>query len=169
MCQFKGVAAHCIAGLIAGMLLSACAASPKLDTSAVNSQLTPAGASAGVSAPSGTIVQWGGQIIAVRNEKTMTVIEVLSYPLRHSGDPDERRSATGRFLTRYPGYLEPVDYASGRYITIVGELSGLDHTRIGDADYRLPVISARQVHLWPRRRSPRGFVPHIGVGVTIGL
>jgi outer membrane lipoprotein len=89
----------------------------------------------------GQRVRWGGEIIAVRNQSEETWIEVLQRPLASSGRPTEK-SSEGRFFIKLAGFVEPVDYSEGKTITAVGELSGFISQKVGEFDYRYPVISA---------------------------
>lgn len=148
--------------------LSACVSIPPLDSTGVNSQVSPAIAAADFETQQGLTVQWGGRIVRTQNQETATLIEVLAYPLRRSGNPNERREPSGRFLLEYSGYLEPVEFAPGRYVTAVGELTRIDIAQVGEADYRLPVMLAGQIHLWPKRRD-YGVVPHFGIGLSFGF
>ncbi len=150
-------------------VLIGCATPPKLDTSQVTSQLTPDAAVAVEAAGQGAVVQWGGQILSVHNERDTTQLRILSFPLRSSGNPDERRKPTGRFLLIYSGYLEPVDFARGRFVTAVGAIRGTTTERVDKTEYPIPVLVATQIHLWRQDDRPaRGYM-HFGIGIGIGL
>lgn len=149
--------------------LSACASGPTFDTAGVDATLTPRAAAASSSASTGRRVQWGGVIVATRNLREQTQIEVLAYPLERDGEPDTRGAPLGRFLLLQQGYLEPVDYAAGRQVTAVGTIARIEKGRVGEADYLYPVVNASQLHLWPKqepyqRRDPN---VHFGIGVIL--
>ncbi|WP_051074977.1 Slp family lipoprotein [Thioalkalivibrio sp. ALJ16] len=112
---------------------------------------------------------WGGVIARVDNRADATVIEVVGYPLSRQ-EPQTRQSTTGRFRLRVEGFADPVDYSSGRRITAVGTVSGVEEGQIGQSDYSFPVLEARSVHLWPLPEPPRssGGV-RFGIGIGIGL
>jgi outer membrane lipoprotein len=97
----------------------------------------------------GQRVRWGGEIIAVRNQPEETWIEVLQRPLMSSGRPQDKPSE-GRFFIKLAGFVEPVDYSEGKSITAVGELSGFIAQKVGEFDYRYPVVSVEKAHhmLW---------------------
>jgi outer membrane lipoprotein len=101
----------------------------------------------------GQQVRWGGEIIAVRNQTDETWIEVLQRPLSSSGRPTEKPSE-GRFFIKLAGFVEPVDYSEGKTITAVGELSGFISQKVGEFDYRYPVIatSSENHKLWQEVR-----------------
>ena len=157
-----------ITALIAVALYS-CALTPKLNVTDVNSKTAPAVAALSFDQHHGQIVHWGGRIVDIRNEKEKTVMEIVSYPLRANGNPIESRETMGRFMLESPGYLEPVEYAPGRYITAVGEITRTTQSRVGKAVYTLPVIQVRQLHLWPQQRRSSDFLPHISIGVGFGF
>ncbi len=51
------------------------------------------------------------------------MLEILAYPLDQRFYPSTRKTPQGRFLAEYPQYLETVDSASGRLISLVGTVS----------------------------------------------
>lgn len=154
--------------LFAGLLAS-CASTPKFDTTGVDRSVTPSSAVGGDRRAVGTRVQWGGVIVATRNLRQRTQLEVLAYPLDRAGEPDPSATPQGRFLLLEDGYLEPVDYAPGRTITAVGTITDVEQGQVGEAEYRYPVVDASQLHLWPketpyRRRDSN---VHFGIGVIL--
>jgi outer membrane lipoprotein len=113
-------------------------------------------------------VLWGGVILNTQNLAEITQIEVMGYPLNRTQRPMTGRTAEGRFLVRQEGYLEPLDYAPGRSITVLGSVEGVTSGMVGESAYRYPDVQAQQVHLWdetaPRPRTGVIF----GIGVNIG-
>lgn len=113
---------------------------------------------------------WGGVIVRAENLPDVTRLEVVSYPLRNQ-EPQTGRMTDGRFLLEVPGFLDPVDYRTGRRITARGDVERTEAGRIGEVDYAFPVLVAEEVHLWPdeavRGRDP-GRV-RFGIGIGIGL
>ena len=149
--------------------LSGCASSPKFDTTGVDKTLQPNTAASSPASSIGRRVQWGGVIVATRNLREQTQLEVLGYPLDRAGEPDTSGSPQGRFLLLQQGYLEPVDYAAGRRLTAVGTIARVEQGRVGEADYQYPVVNATQVHLWPRETpyQRRDSNVHFGIGVIL--
>ena len=147
------------------LLLGACATTPKLDSSAVDSTITPPRAVVEGEALRGATVLWGGMIIASTNLKDVTQIEILAYPLSSSQKPDLDKAPLGRFLAQQPGYLETRDYAQGRLITVSGELQQRYVGRIGESDYTYPVVRVSQHYLWPLTGSAPATRVHFGIGV----
>ncbi|RFA24797.1 hypothetical protein CAI21_20220 [Alkalilimnicola ehrlichii] len=147
--------------------LAACATGPGFDRAGVDTDIMPPRAVAEMDARQGERVIWGGTVINVRNLEDRTRLEILAYPLDRSQRPRTGASAAGRFLVDYPGYLETADYGSGREVTVVGELLREQRGKVGDAEYRYPLVAAEDVYLWPRepvREQPR---VRFGIGVML--
>jgi outer membrane lipoprotein len=150
-----------------GLLLTACATSPKWDVSGVDKNITPAKAATDIQAVRGRIVQWGGVIISVQNLKDATQLEVLAYPLDESGRPKQGTEPLGRFLAVKTGYLEPVDWAPGRLATFIGPVQETRAGTIGETKYTYPVITVQQSYLWPKTYNSNE--PRFQFGIGIGL
>lgn len=139
--------------LLSVMLVSACSTAPTV----FNTPIEGAPDIARVMLASdenyaGQRVRWGGEIIAIRNQPEETWIEVLQRPLMSSGRPQDKPSE-GRFFIKLSGFVEPVDYSEGKSITAVGELSGFITQKVGEFDYRYPVIDVEKSNhmLWQAR------------------
>jgi outer membrane lipoprotein len=132
--------------------------------------LTPATAAAGDSRL-GEAITWGGTLVSSRNLADATDLEVLAYPLDDCGRPLLDEPAQGRFIVRRPGYLETADLAPGRHITASGRIIASAEGRIGEADYRFPVLEDAAPTIWPEResRSAGGRLrPWVSIGVGGG-
>lgn len=147
------------------LLLSACASSPAFNTTGVDRSLTPREAASRGQSATGKSVQWGGVILSTTNLKDSTQVETLAYPLDADARPQTDSTPLGRFIFEQSGYLEPASYAEGRQITVVGTLTGTRAGQVGESDYNYPVITARQLHLWPPGQGRDG----VGVGGFIGI
>ncbi len=152
--------------LLIAALLTACASSP-FDMQGVNRGLTPQMAQSS-DTYQGQKVVWGGIIIRTEVLKQLTQIEVLAFPVDQNGEPDRRATAQGRFLINQPGFLDPADYAAGRWISVLGEISHLHLGKVGEAKYTFPVVVAKQLHLWSDE-APSDSRIRFGVGVGIHL
>lgn len=151
------------------LTLAACASGPRYDTSKVDATLTAAQVAANPTTHSGAGVVWGGVIIITRNQPDFSEMEILSYPLTSSQRPDISRSEQGRFILRHAGYLEGVDYAPGRSITISGRIEKVMAGKVGEAPYTFPVVQGDNVYLWPvEGTAPSEPRFHFGVGVMFG-
>lgn len=157
-------------GLVSLVLLAACASAPKFDLAGVDRELTPARAATNIETVRNQRALWGGVIVASRNLKNATELEVLGYPLSRDGKPKPNEAPQHRFLVTQPGYLETADYAAGRLLSALGTVTGTQDGKVGEARYVYPVLSASQLHLWPREARARSSEPqiHFGVGVIFG-
>lgn len=99
-------------------------------------------------------VRWGGTIIAVRNRKRTTEIEVLSRPLSSRGEPWEEESGDGRFIARLVGFADPAEYPEKRLLTVTGRIVRVQTRLVGEYPYRYPVVAVEQSYLWPEPPSP---------------
>lgn len=98
----------------------------------------------------GKMAIWGGEIVETLNQRDgATQIEVFQRPLGWRGEPRRTAPSEGRFLIVTGRYLDPYLYRAGRKITVGGEILGGKIKPLGEMDYRYPLLSARQIHLWP--------------------
>ena len=121
-----------------------------------------------MSLPESGAVLWGGVVIKTENMSDATQIEVMGYPLDRRQRPMTSREAEGRFLVRHEGYLEPVDYAAGRLVTVLGTLSGVITGAVGEAEYRYPLLQSDEMHLWNQVGPVRNPGITFGVGISLG-
>lgn len=131
-------------------------------------RVTPVEAAQDVAGMLNHTVAWGGLIAASKNLKNKSELEVVGYPLDSEHRPEHDAKPTGRFLVIQSGYLETVDYAPGRLITVVGTVMETRAGTVGEAKYVYPVVTASKLHLWPKQSSGRGESGfHFGIGVGI--
>lgn len=155
--------------LLGAILVVGCAATPEFDATAYDTLLTPSQIVAGIDTAKGKAVMWGGAIVQSTNTNTGTQLEVLAYPLDRKQRPNEGKPALGRFLAIEDRYLETMDFAQGRQVTLIGQISGVQEGRIGEATYTYPVMKVDEVFLWPTESKSSGSRFTFGVGVGIGL
>jgi outer membrane lipoprotein len=148
-----------------GLLVSACSSGPRLNVSDADTKLTPSQAAA--SAADARVVAWGGVVVNTTHEKNSTLIEIVAYPLGFNHKPDTDGQAIGRFLAEHPGFLETIDYAPGRLVTVVGPLRSTRQGRIGESDYTYPVVGVREIKLWPAPRQIERPHWNFGIGVIL--
>ena len=94
----------------------------------------------------------GGEIIEAKNLQDETELEILQKPLGRGDVPMDTDESEGRFLVHHSGYLDPAIYRSGRHLTVVGEVMGGKSLKIGEAEYRYPVLTSKFLHLWVKAR-----------------
>ncbi|MBM4338193.1 MAG: Slp/YeaY family lipoprotein [Deltaproteobacteria bacterium] len=98
----------------------------------------------------GKLVVWGGEIIEAINQKDGTTqIEVFQKPLDRRGEPYETSASEGRFLVLVDKYLDSYLFRRGKKITVAGEILGEKIKPIGEMEYRYPLLSGKQIYLWP--------------------
>lgn len=115
---------------------------------------------------SGKLLMVGGTIVDTKNLKEGTQIEVLQKPLDGEGRPALTDETGGRFLAVTQKYLDSAVFHRGRSVTIIGEVAGSKVQPLGEIEYRYPVLTAKDLHLWSPYSGPRF---SIGVGVYRGF
>lgn len=163
-----GIRQPLLSCLAIGLLLNACATMPTFDTHGADKTLIPAEAVQQQASLAGRSVAWGGVIIQSANLQDRTRLEILAYPLDSANRPNTNASPTGRFLAERPGYLETVNYAPGRLVTVVGPLEGTRTGRIGETEYAYPVVEAQRIQLW-RPADEYYTEPRVHFGVGVGV
>ena len=154
--------------LVAQLILVGCATSPVAPEGAVVDDIGPAHVLKN-SESAGLRVIWGGQIVALRNLAEFTEISVVAYPLDGADRPRTDAEPGVRFLIREAGFLEPVKFAPGRFITVLGIVQGTQETFVDEFALTQPMVEAEALHLWPadpRRWSERTRFS-IGVGIRL--
>lgn len=162
------IAARNLACLAMAAALAACASGPRYDTARYDTSITPSQAVANNAALRGKEVLWGGLLINSVNMEGASQLEILAYPLDSTQRPDTEESPRGRFLAVKAGYLETVDYAEGRLVTVAGRLAETRSGQVGQATYVYPVVEAESLHLWPKVGDTPQTQVHFGIGVMIG-
>lgn len=154
-------------------LLAGCVSAP-LKTDSVNSQITPLEVVNAKEASDDTAentaesqVAWGGVVVNSANVASGTQLEILSYPLDRLQRPNTNLVATGRFIVAHEEYLETLDYAPGRFVTVVGKISGTQEGTIGEATYVYPTLAAQQIHLWSDSDYYNDSGIRFGIGINI--
>jgi len=156
---------HFVSLLLSALVLSACATSPKFDTSGIDTNITPQIAVDKIKTLQGAPVIWGGVIIASNNLKDSTQLEILIYPLDINHKPDTEQTPLGRFLAEQEGYLETADFTQGRLITVRGVLNDKRIGHIGETEYVYPVVKINQLHLWQKQSDFSEPRIQFGIGV----
>ena len=139
---------HVVIPVLVGFLLGGCASSPFDIGSRSVAELQPAEALERPGA-GGSSVIWGGRIVGVANAGERTEVEVLSLPLGVGERPRRNRDGGARFVIHHRGFLEPMTYAPGRYVTAFGRFTGIESRPVGAFSLEHPVLEAEQIELWP--------------------
>jgi outer membrane lipoprotein len=105
----------------------------------------------------GKIVLLGGTIVQTVPKPGETEIEVVQKDLLSSGEPRLTDKSQGRFLVVVDRFLDPAIYKPERGLTVAGKVHGSVVRRIGEIDYRYPVIAALELYLWREPLPPRAY------------
>lgn len=154
--------------LVAALLFLAGCATAAFDIGPADRTVTPNKAAKDLASTRNRELAWGGVIVATKNLKDSTQIEVLGYPLDDDNRPDQEAAPIGRFIAIHAGYLETADYAAGRLVTAVGKLTETRAATIGEAQYTYPVLATDRIHLWSKS-SQESSRPSIHFGIGIGI
>ena len=114
----------------------------------------------------GKLLMVGGMIVDTKNLEAGSSIEVLQQPLDGEGRPVQTDETGGRFLVVTQAYVDAAVFHRGRRVTIIGEVAGSKVQPLGEIEYRYPVLTAKELHLWSPYLGPRF---SIGVGVYRGF
>ncbi len=154
---------------LASLMLAGCANSPLERGDEEIAAIGPAHVLAGEDR-GGERVIWGGQIAAVNPGDGYTELRVISYPLDRSDRPRWREQPGVTFVVRQPGFLEPMLYAPGRFISVLGNSQGLVERQRDEAKMDVPLLTAESLHLWPvDPRTWQDSPVRVGIGVGIRL
>ena len=133
--------------LLAALFLTGCAVIPLPGTDSAVVILSPEEVQK--SGEVGVKVRWGGEIIRTSPEAAQTCFEISSRPLDEEGEPLPTDRTFGRFMACAQGFYEPSVYAPARKLTVVGELAPAIVGKVGEHEYRYPLVKVEALHLWP--------------------
>ena len=157
------------AGLAIGLLgaaLTGCASRPVAQLAAADLQMPAFEVAVLDQLPEQRRVLWSGLILETRTRADHTEFELLAYPVDAGQRPVLRAPSEGRFLARVAGFLEPLDYAPGRHLTLSGTLTGWIEGSIREHPYRYPLIEVSALHLWTRDFNRPRASWSFGIGVS---
>lgn len=89
----------------------------------------------------------GGLIVGVKNEETLTTIEIVNLPLDENAIPIKDASSQGRFIVRYNGFIEP-SILKNSYIRVSGIVLGKQKGRIDDMLYDYLLLKTDSYQTW---------------------
>ncbi len=92
-------------------------------------------------------VRWGGVVLRLDNLADGTQVEILARPLDGAARPRDGDRSAGRFIARFPDFIDPAVVTAGREITVVGTLDGTLSRTIDDFAYTYPVVAVTGHHL----------------------
>lgn len=147
------------------LLASSCATAPPLDASGTSIGLKPYQIEYQPQFDE-QLVLWGGMIVEVDNRERSTEITILAYPLDQRQQPKLESPSEGRFIAVLPGFVEPLDYPQGRFVTLRGRMFGARAGTIQQREYLFPLVQVQAAHVWPRDFRNAGPNFSIGIGIS---
>jgi outer membrane lipoprotein len=114
----------------------------------------------------GKTILLGGKIIETTPFPDKTRLTVLQYPLGFRNKPDLDSVSEGRFIVEAPGFLDPVVYSAGRQVTVAGIVDGKEVLPLGEINYTYPIVTRRELYLWPF--DDAFYLPQFYIGIGIG-
>ena len=157
-----------LAPLGLALALSACATvKPAFDTLPESHVPPPIEAATNTAHYLDQPVVWGGMIIEVRNFERHSEFEILAFPLDDKQRPMLEQRDHGRFIAIVPGYVEAQDWPMGRYVSLIGRITGDRRGAVRQVEYVYPEVDVDRMHLWPRDFRRPG--PRISVGIGVGF
>ncbi|MHB1670648.1 MAG: Slp family lipoprotein [Acidiferrobacter sp.] len=148
--------------------LAGCAVHPRPEATHIDRHMGLQAVLAHPQRTRGARVRWGGVVVQDNVGPVHSTLTVLAYPLSASGRPRLSAMPEGRFQAVAPGYLDPMLFARGRLVTIVGTVTGTRPGLIGQAHYLYPQVQLLASHVWHAYR-PRRRRWNFGFGIGIGL
>ena len=140
-------------GVAAAALLSLAACATPDALRGEFASVSPKDAAAAGGTASGP-VRWGGTLLSMSNKNDQSCMEILGRPLDSSGRPQRTDRDLGRFIACAPGFKDPEVYKTGRVVTVVGTLGGIEERKVGEFPYRYPKLTATNVYLWQDHSAP---------------
>ncbi len=104
------------------------------------------------------MVLWGGVIVDAKNLKEGTSFEIVQKPVNSEGRPKNVDKSGGRFLALHDGFVDVAIYSVGREVTVAGTVKEIQVKLLGEIEYSYPVISVKEIHLWPARSEKKYIV-----------
>lgn len=143
------VAAGCTLAL--AVLLAGCATYPEVVRVSDESMLVSYAAVTQNKVQQGT-ARWSGVIASVKNNATNTRLEIVYFPAAAGGRPQVSDQTPGRFVAYVKGFVDPLVYAQGKPITVLGQLASPESGHVEQYQYLFPVIQDATVYLWPKKQ-----------------
>ncbi len=130
------------------LFISACSSLPPELNSASENVITDYKTWVSSDSNNASEVRLGGVIASVTNLKDKTRVEVVNVPIDSIGRPSMKVEPKGRFVGYIDGFLDPVTYAQGRLITLIGVTAKPEAGKVGESEQQFPVMTVKGYHLW---------------------
>ncbi len=103
----------------------------------------------------GKMVILGGVIVNTVNRDDGSLLEVYQTRTNRLGEPVDLDESEGRFLVFHERLLDPEIFSKGRRITVAGRIQGEKTGKLGEMEYRYPLIYAQEIRLWEEKPAVR--------------
>ena len=117
----------------------------------------------------GRVVLLGGEILKTENFPDKTQLIVIQWPLNSEKKPTTKDASKGRFIVSDSDFLDPAIYRRGRKVTIVGSVTGKELRRLDERELIYPVITKKELYLWPVEEDYAPEEPRVHFGIGIGF
>ena len=154
-----------LSAIFLAVLRAGCASSPFETAGGEPAALGPGEALAQPDA-TGARVIWGGRIVGIVNQDDATELEVLALPLGPGDRPRREADGGARFVILHKGFLDPMTYGPGRFVTALGRFTGIESRSVGAFALDHPVLVAEQLELWPVNPNSSRANLNLGIGVS---
>ncbi|MGB8636036.1 MAG: Slp family lipoprotein [Rhodanobacteraceae bacterium] len=151
------------------LVLAGCAADPVYPPTWATSMAEPRQVATAPETAADARVIWGGEIISVENKADHTEVQVLGFPLDKNQIPRADDTGDGRFIAVLPGFVEPLDYPVGGWVTMQGHIQGVRNDRVGQAPYVFPLLKVHAAHVWSQQDMQQRSNVHFNLGVGIRI
>ncbi|MEI9696693.1 Slp family lipoprotein [Moellerella wisconsensis] len=92
--------------------------------------------------------RFGGKVISVFNEPEKTRLEIAVMPLnKYDAAPELNTVSEGRLYAYVNSFLEPTDF-TGKYVTVVGTITGEKAGKIGEIPYNYITLAVTGLQRW---------------------
>jgi len=105
---------------------------------------------------------FGAKIAETRLIEEGSLIEAVYILVDDYGIPRNSSYPSKRVRALYPrqyGYLDPLVFEKGRFVTIAGIFKGLKHGKIEELNYVFPYFQIEEIYLWDKVRVYPYFYP----------
>lgn len=116
----------------------------------------------------GHMIILSGIVLKTENTKEGTLLQVLQRPAGFRGKPKDVDETSGRFLALDSRYLDVNVFTEGRAVTIAGEIQGMKTLPLDKTEYTYPLISVKELYLWPATRRYDDPYPSVHIGFGVG-
>ncbi|GAB7220631.1 Slp family lipoprotein [Vibrio comitans] len=137
-----------LTALLLGLALAGCSSLPDSLVSSNEKIVTDYGDWVNSAPEEVSEVRLGGVIAKITNLEAKTRLEIVNLPIAKNGKPDINVEPEGRFVAYVDGFIDPVTFAKGRLISVLGKPDGNETDKVGEYEYRFPVLNANGYHLW---------------------